>query len=197
MGDVGFYTPEGRSMRKAFLRMPVELARISSKFNPRRLHPISKTVRPHRGVDYAAKSGTPIMASGNGKIVHLGRKGNYGKTIVIQHGTSINTLYAHMSGYYKDLKVGSRVTQGQVIGYIGATGAVTGPHLHYEFRVDGVHKNPLTVKLPKAISLDPTEKKAFSIVAQAALKQLNFAPSDPSIPEKLAINGINTAHEKP
>jgi murein DD-endopeptidase MepM/ murein hydrolase activator NlpD len=197
MGDGGFYTPEGRSMRKAFLRMPVELARISSKFNPRRLHPISKTVRPHRGVDYAAKSGTPIMASGNGKIVHLGRKGNYGKTIVIQHGTSINTLYAHMSGYYKDLKVGSRVPQGQVIGYIGATGAVTGPHLHYEFRVDGVHKNPLTVKLPKAISLDPTEKKAFSIVAQAALKQLNFAPSDPSIPEKLAINGINTAHEKP
>ena len=196
-GDVGFYTPDGTSMRKAFLRMPVEFARISSKFNPRRRHPILKTVRPHRGVDYAAKRGTPIMASGNGRIIYRSRRGDYGKTIIIQHGTSINTLYAHMSNYARGLKVGSRVTQGQTIGYIGATGAVTGAHLHYEFRVDGVHKNPLTIKLPKAISLDPKEMRAFNIVARDALKQLDFANSDDTKAQKLATNQIDTEHDKP
>ncbi len=184
-GDVGFYTPEGRSMRKAFLRMPVEFARISSKFNLRRKHPIYNKIRAHRGVDYAAKRGTPIMASGNGKISYLGRRGEYGKTIIIQHGTSINTLYAHMSGYNKELKVGSRVKQGQVIGYVGATGAVTGAHLHYEFRVDGIHKNPLTVKLPKATNMQAKELESFKLVADSALKQLNFttkiATSEPKI----------------
>jgi len=184
-GGVGFYTPEGRSMRKAFLRMPVEFARISSKFNLRRKHPIYNKIRAHRGVDYAAKRGTPIMASGNGKISYLGRRGAYGKTIIIQHGTSINTLYAHMSGYNKELKVGSRVKQGQIIGYVGATGAVTGAHLHYEFRVDGIHKNPLTVKLPKATNMPASELESFKLVADSALKQLNFttkiATSGPKI----------------
>ena len=172
-GGVGFYTPDGHSMRKAFLRMPVEFARISSKYNPRRKHPILNKIRAHKGVDYAAKRGTPIMASGNGKIVYRGRKGSFGNTIVIQHGTSFNTLYAHMSRFNKAFKLGSRVQQGQVIGYVGSTGAATGAHLHYEFRVDGVHKNPLKVKIPKALALDPKELKAFKTVAKVALQKLN------------------------
>jgi len=172
-GGVGFYTPDGHSMRKAFLRMPVEFARISSKYNPRRKHPILNKIRAHKGVDYAAKRGTPIMASGNGKIVFRGRKGGFGNTIVIQHGTSFNTLYAHMSRFNKAFRLGSRVQQGQVIGYVGATGAVTGPHLHYEFRVDGVHKNPLKVKIPKALALDPKELETFKSVAKVALQKLN------------------------
>jgi murein DD-endopeptidase MepM/ murein hydrolase activator NlpD len=174
-GNGGFYSPQGTSMRKAFLRMPVDFARISSKFNPKRRHPISNTIRAHKGVDYAAKTGTPIKSSGNGKIVHLGRKGGYGRTIIIKHGESINTLYAHMSAYNKKLKVGSRVTQGEVIGYIGSSGAVTGPHLHYEFRVNGVHKNPLTVKLPAALPLKGEELEKFKVVADAALAKLQLS----------------------
>jgi len=173
-GGVGFYTPDGRSMRKAFLRMPVEFARISSKFNPRRRHPISNKIRAHKGVDYAAKRGTPIMASGNGKIIFRGRKNGYGNTVVIQHGSQINTLYAHMSRFNKDFKVGSRVQQGQVIGYVGSTGAATGSHLHYEFRVNGIHKNPLTVKLKKATSLPSSELAQFKQVAAKVLSKLNL-----------------------
>lgn len=174
-GNDGFYSPQGTSMRKAFLRMPVDFARISSKFNPKRRHPISNTIRAHKGVDYAAKTGTPIKSSGNGKVVHLGRKGGYGRTIIIKHGESINTLYAHMSAYNKKLKVGSRVKQGEVIGYIGSSGAVTGPHLHYEFRVNGVHKNPLTVKLPTALPLKDEELEKFKVVANAALAKLQLS----------------------
>lgn len=173
-GGVGFYTPEGRSMRKAFLRMPVEFARISSKFNPRRRHPISNKIRAHQGVDYAAKRGTPIMASGNGKIVFRGRKRGYGNTIIIQHGSDTNTLYAHMSGFNKDFSIGSRIQQGQVLGYVGSTGAATGSHLHYEFRVNGVHKNPLTVKLKKASSLAPKEMANFKLVAKKVLDKFNI-----------------------
>ncbi len=185
-GQAGFYTPEGRSMRKAFLRMPVELARISSKFNLRRKHPIWKTVRPHKGVDYAAKRGTPIMAAGKGTIVFRGRRGEYGNVIIIKHGSGIETLYAHMSGFDKSFTKGSKVSQGQVIGYVGSTGAVTGAHLHYEFRVDGVHKNPLTVKLTKPIGLDPEEMPAFKAIAQKALKKLQFNKE-----EKLASNSLD------
>lgn len=186
-GQPGFYTPDGQSMRKAFLRMPVEFARISSKFNLRRKHPIWNTIRAHRGVDYAAKTGTPIMAAGKGKIIYQGRRGDYGKTIIIQHGSGIETLYAHMSGYNNSLKTGSKVSQGQVIGYVGATGKVTGAHLHYEFRVDGVHKNPLTVKLTKPVGLDPEEMPAFKQVAQQALQKLHFEKE-----EKIASNPLDT-----
>ncbi|NLO81437.1 MAG: peptidoglycan DD-metalloendopeptidase family protein [Xanthomonadaceae bacterium] len=149
-GNRDYYTPDGKSMRKAFLRSPVDFRRISSGFNPNRLHPVLGTKRPHRGVDYAAPTGTPIRAAGDGKIVHLGWKGGYGRTIIIQHGSRYSTLYAHMSGYAKGLKQGSRVRQGQIIGYVGSSGLATGPHLHYEFLVDGVHRNPVTVPLPEA-----------------------------------------------
>jgi murein DD-endopeptidase MepM/ murein hydrolase activator NlpD len=149
-GNREFYSPDGKSMRKAFLRSPVDFRRISSGFNPNRLHPKLGVRRPHRGTDYAAATGTPIHAAGDGKIVHRDWKGGYGRTIVIQHGSKYSTLYAHMSGYAKGLSTGSRVRQGQTIGYVGSSGLVTGPHLHYEFLVNGVHRNPVTVPLPEA-----------------------------------------------
>ena len=147
-GRSDYYSPDGKTLRKAFLRSPVDFARISSGFSLKRKHPVLHTIRAHKGVDYAGKPGTPIRSTGDGKIVHRGRKGGYGRTIIIKHGTRYSTLYAHMSRYAKKLKVGSRVTQGQIIGYIGSSGLATGPHLHYEFRADGVHRNPLRFKFP-------------------------------------------------
>ena len=148
-GDSQYYTPAGDSMRKAFLRTPVAFSRISSYFGKRK-HPILSTVRNHNGVDYAARSGTPIKATGDGRIEFAGRKGGYGKTIIVRHGSTYTTLYAHMSKFAKGVKNGKAVRQGQIIGYVGSTGLATGPHLHYEFRVRGVHRNPLKVELPKA-----------------------------------------------
>lgn len=146
----GYYTPEGASMRKAFLRTPVNYSRISSPFNLHREHPILNRIRAHKGVDYAAPMGTPVKASGDGKVAFIGRKGGYGNAIVLQHGVKYSTLYGHLSGFKRGLKAGARVEQGQVIGYVGQTGLATGPHLHYEFRVNGIHRDPLTVKLPQA-----------------------------------------------
>ena len=132
-------------MLGTFLRSPVEFSRISSRFG-RRKHPILKTWRAHNGVDYAAARGTPIRSTADGKVVHVGKKGGYGRTVIINHAGRFSTLYAHMNGYAKGLKTGSRVKQGQTIGYVGSSGLATGPHLHYEFRVDGVHRNSLTYK---------------------------------------------------
>ncbi len=149
-GATGYFTPEGLSMRKAFLRAPVDFTRISSRFNPRRLHPIFKSVRPHRGVDYAAPQGTPVKAAGDGKVTLRGPNGGLGNAIVLQHGGNIETVYGHLSRFHRRSRVGARVQQGQIIGYVGKTGWATGPHLHYEYRVNGVHRNPRTVALPKA-----------------------------------------------
>ncbi|MFT7375128.1 MAG: murein DD-endopeptidase MepM/ murein hydrolase activator NlpD [Oceanospirillaceae bacterium] len=170
--DGSYYSPEGYSMRKAFLRSPVDFYRISSKYNPNRKHPVLKTIRPHRGVDYAASTGTPIKASGDGKVIWRGTKGGYGRTIILQHAGIYTTLYAHMSKYNSKVKKGSRVKQGQVIGYIGSSGLVTGPHLHYEFRSNGVHKDPLKVKFPDVQPLDKTQMEAFEPVANDILAQL-------------------------
>lgn len=172
-GRAEYYSPDGRSMRKAFLRSPVDFRRISSGFNPNRLHPVHGTRRPHRGVDYAAATGTPIRAAGDGRIVHLGWKGGYGRTIVIQHGSRYSTLYAHMSRYAANLGVGSRVRQGQVIGYVGASGVATGPHLHYEFLVDGVHRNPVTVRLPDAEPIHKDLLEAFQAQTAPLLAKLD------------------------
>lgn len=172
-GRTEYYSPDGRSMRKAFLRTPVELARISSRFNLRRKHPVLNTIRAHKGVDYAASTGTPIRATGDGKIVHRGRKGGYGRTIIIQHGSSYNTLYAHMSKYANSLRNGSRVKQGQIIGYVGSSGLATGPHLHYEFRLNGAVRNPLTVKLPDAKPLPKKHMDDFKIHAAPLLASLD------------------------
>lgn len=147
-GRTDYYTPDSKHLRKQFLRTPLDFTRISSHFNLRRLHPVLKRIRPHRGVDYAAPTGTPVYATGDGKVIHRGWKGGYGRAILIQHGTRYTTVYAHLSRYARGLKVGSKVTQGQIIGRVGSSGMSTGPHLHYEFRIDGVHRNPVRIKFP-------------------------------------------------
>lgn len=173
-GKSSYYSPDGSSMRKAFLRSPVDFRRISSTFRPERYHPVLGVKRPHRGVDYAAATGTPIKAAGDGKVAFIGTKGGYGRTVVLQHGGKYTTLYAHMSRYKPGLKVGSRVQQGQTIGYVGKSGLATGPHLHYEFRVAGVHRNPLTVKLPNAEPIQAAYRSAFVQQAESLLGQLDL-----------------------
>jgi murein DD-endopeptidase MepM/ murein hydrolase activator NlpD len=160
-GDVSYYTPDGRNMRKAFLRAPLQFSRISSNFNPNRRHPVLNTIRAHKGVDYAAASGTPIMAAGDGKVIFRGTKGGYGQAIILQHGGNITTLYAHMLNFNRNVRNGTRVKQGQTIGYVGQTGLASGPHLHYEYRKNGVHMNPRTVKLPHAEPIDGAFKDDF------------------------------------
>jgi murein DD-endopeptidase MepM/ murein hydrolase activator NlpD len=173
-GNSQYYSPDGKSMRKAFLRSPVDFRRISSKFQPERYHPVLGKKRPHRGVDYAAKTGTPIKAAGDGKVIFRGRKGGYGNTVVLQHGGNITTLYAHMSKFRRGVSSGSRVKQGQIIGYVGATGLATGPHLHYEFRINGSHRNPLTVKLPDAEPIPAKYKGEFMQQSRQLLAQLDL-----------------------
>ena len=160
-GDTAYYSPDGRSMKKAFLRTPVEFTRISSRFDPGRLHPIFKTKRPHRAVDYAAPMNTPIKASGDGRVKFAGWQNGYGNVVFIQHPNNIVTVYAHANKIRKGLKKGQRIRQGQVIAYVGKTGWATGPHLHYEFRVNGVHRNPVTVKLPDAAPIAKKEMAGF------------------------------------
>jgi murein DD-endopeptidase MepM/ murein hydrolase activator NlpD len=149
-GNIGYYTPDGLPMRKAFLRAPVEFTRVSSVFNPHRLHPILNLIRGHMGTDYAAPVGTPVHAAGDGRVSFAGRKGGYGNAVMLAHTSSVSTLYGHMSRFARNVHVGSHVQQGEVIGYVGMTGLATGPHLHYEYLVNGVHKNPQTVQLPGA-----------------------------------------------
>ncbi|MDZ7661243.1 peptidoglycan DD-metalloendopeptidase family protein [Thiohalophilus sp.] len=181
-GRSDYYSPEGYSMRKAFLRTPVDFRRISSRFGKRH-HPVLNRMRMHKGVDYAARSGTPIQAAGDGKIVYRGWKGGYGRVIILQHGGRYSTLYAHMSGFKGSLRVGSRVKQGQTIGFVGSSGRATGPHLHYEFRVDGTHRDPLTVKLPDAEPIKAAYKTDFTQLAEKRLAQLDAAR-----PSMLALN---------
>jgi murein DD-endopeptidase MepM/ murein hydrolase activator NlpD len=171
-GRIDYFSPDGRSVRKAFVRAPLSFSRVSSNFNPRRRHPKLNTIRAHRGVDYAAPSGTPIKAAGDGKIIHRGKKGGYGNVVILQHGGNITTLYAHLSRFSK-ARSGSRVRQGDIIGYVGSTGLATGPHLHYEYRRNGVHLNPRTVKLPDAKPIDPDYLEDFSRRAQPLLQQLD------------------------
>ena len=171
-GRPSYYTPEGENMRKAFLRAPVHFTRVSSNFNPNRLHPILKTRRPHQGVDYAARTGTPIMAAGDGKVISSGPNGGYGRTVVLQHGGNVTTLYAHMSRIAPGARVGRRVRQGEIIGYVGMTGLASGPHLHYEYRVNGVHKNPRTVDLPKAEPIPAARRAEFAAVTTPLIAEL-------------------------
>jgi murein DD-endopeptidase MepM/ murein hydrolase activator NlpD len=160
-GNTSYYGADGTSMRKAFIRTPVDFARISSRFSNGRRHPILNKIRAHKGVDYAAPRGTPIKAAGDGKVVLAGRSGGYGNTVVIQHGSRYRTLYAHMQGFAKGVRNGTSVKQGQIIGYIGTTGLSTGPHLHYEFQVNGTHVDPLSQKLPMADPIAKSEKARF------------------------------------
>ncbi len=172
-GKGDYYSPQGNSMRKVFSRNPLPITRITSRFNPNRLHPIFKTRRPHRGVDYGAASGTPVRATGDGKVIFRGRKNGYGNTMIIQHGQRYTTLYAHLKSYARSVKQGTSVRQGKTIAYVGQSGWATGPHLHYEFRVNGVHHNPLTVKLPPAKPVAKAEKQRFLTQVSPYLTQLD------------------------
>jgi murein DD-endopeptidase MepM/ murein hydrolase activator NlpD len=171
-GRAAYYSTDGRPMRKAFVRAPISFARISSKFNPNRRHPILNTIRAHQGVDYSAPTGTPIKASGDGKVIFRGWKSGYGNTLILQHGGNITTLYAHLSRFAKTSSYGTRVRQGEVIGYVGATGLATAAHLHYEYRKNGVHLNPQTVILPPAEPLRGAELMAFQTTAQPLLNRI-------------------------
>ena len=161
VGDkASYYDASGQSLQKRFLRNPIK-ARITSKYNLKRKHPIRHTIRAHRGVDYGARTGTPVHSVGDGQVIFAGVKGSYGNTVEIQHGKRYTTLYAHLSKFPENMKKGSRVSQGDVIGFVGSTGLATGPHLHYEFRVDGKHHDPQKVKLPGGSPLVDSDLLAF------------------------------------
>ena len=190
-GDANYFTPEGRSMRRAFLRTPVEFTRISSPFNPNRRHPVLNTIRAHKGTDYAAPRGTPVKASGDGRIKLAGRKGGYGNTVIIQHGQTYETLYAHLNAFHRNIRSGVRVKQGQIIGYVGSTGLATGPHLHYEFYVNGSVRNPVTVELPQAESVPSSELARFKSQVQpimAELEQYHRETQLASVGNELRVN---------
>ena len=172
-GETGYYSPDGLSLRKAFLRSPVKFSRISSKFSSKRYHPLLHKIRSHKGVDYAARRGTPVRASGDGKIIYRGNKGGYGKVVIIKHGNRYSTLYAHLSNFNRKARLGQKVRQGQIVGYVGATGLASGPHLHYEFRVNGVHRNPLTVKFPSTSPIPSRHRDNFELTTNGYISQLN------------------------
>ncbi len=171
-GRADYFTPEGLSMRKAFRRNPLDVVRITSHFNLKRKHPVLHKIRAHKGVDYAASTGTPVRAAGDGKVIKASRYGGYGNVVILQHGQRYSTLYAHLSKYGRGVREGRYVKQGQIIGYVGSTGLATGPHLHYEFRVNGVHRNPLTISLPSAKPIDKAEKENYLQHAQAEIARL-------------------------
>ncbi|HEX4389104.1 MAG TPA: peptidoglycan DD-metalloendopeptidase family protein, partial [Steroidobacteraceae bacterium] len=171
-GGSHYYTPDGKSMHKAFLRAPVEFSRVSSRFNSARFHPILNLIRAHKGVDYAAPVGTPVRAAGDGRIRFAGRKGGYGNVVEIEHSASIVTVYGHLSRFAHGTQVGAHVTQGVVIAYVGMTGLATGPHLHYEYRVNGVFKNPQTVVLPGASPIEARWREDFLAKTAAPLATL-------------------------
>ncbi len=177
-GEKGYYNPEGESMRKAFLRSPLDVFRISSNFNPRRRHPVLNTIRAHKGTDYAAPTGTPIRATSDGRVTFAGRKGSFGNLVIVKHQGGFETKYAHLNKF-AGYKKGARVRQGDVIGYVGSTGSATGPHLHYEFLVNGVHQNPRTIvdKLPKARSVDPAQLPTFKSQTAGLIQQFETLAS--------------------
>jgi murein DD-endopeptidase MepM/ murein hydrolase activator NlpD len=199
-GNVGYYTPTGQAMRKAFLRAPVEFTRVSSAFNPHRQHPILNLIRGHMGTDYAAPTGTPVHAAGDGRVSFAGRRGGYGNAIVLTHGGNVSTLYGHMSRFARNVHIGTHVQQGDVIGYVGMTGLATGPHLHYEYLTNGVHRNPQTVQLPGAEPLRAEALQRFRDMAAPLIASLNPqpAPAAPAVnaPQSPLTVAERDAHSK-
>lgn len=171
-GTGGYYTQDGNSVRKAFLRSPLEFSRISSGFSTARYHPVLQEIRAHRGIDYAAAVGTRVRATGDGVIELAGSQGGYGKVVMIRHAGDKTTVYGHLSGFAPNIRKGTRVAQGDVIGYVGATGLATGPHLHYEFRIAGVHRNPLSVILPSVAPLAQAVISEFHAHAEQQLTRI-------------------------
>jgi murein DD-endopeptidase MepM/ murein hydrolase activator NlpD len=179
-GNADYYSPQGRSLHKAFLRAPLEFTRVSSPFSLHRLHPILNTIRAHKGVDYAAPIGTPVRAAGDGRVLFAGRRGGYGNLVELDHSRGITTVYGHLSRFAAGLHAGQHVTQGQVIAFVGMTGLATGPHLHYEYRVDGVFKNPQTIKFPEPLPIDGPQRADFLAKSAPLLASLN-PPPGPSL----------------
>ncbi len=179
-GAARYFTPDGRSLHKAFLRAPVEFTRVSSKFNSARYHPILNLIRAHKGTDYAAPMGTPVRAAGDGRVGYAGPRGGYGNVVEIEHSRSITTVYGHLSRFAKGIRAGAHVAQGQLIAYVGMTGLATGPHLHYEYRVNGVFKNPQTVPLPDASPIEPRFREDFLAKSAPLLATLE-APIGPAL----------------
>jgi len=179
-GTAGYYSPDGHSMQKAFLRAPLEFRRISSGFSLARRHPILNIIRAHQGTDYAAPMGTPVYAAGSGRIIFRGVKGGYGNAIEIDHGNGIVTVYGHMSRFAA-LRTGARVQQGETIGYVGMTGLATGPHLHFEFHMNGRFVDPQKVKLPDAGPIDPSLRADFERTSAPLLQALNGAVRAPAL----------------
>jgi murein DD-endopeptidase MepM/ murein hydrolase activator NlpD len=170
----GYYTPDGKNLRRAFLRSPLKFSRISSGFTRSRYHPVLKKWRAHKGVDYAARRGTPVRATANGTVAVSTRQRGYGKLIILKHRGRYSTAYAHLSAFAKGLRKGKRVNQGDIIGYVGSTGLATGPHLHYEFRINGVQRNPLRVVMPAAIPLSAKNVPAFNKNTGPLMARLNM-----------------------
>ncbi len=179
-GHGQYYSPDGKSLRKAFMRSPVQFSRISSRFNLSRRHPVLNRIRAHKGVDYAAPTGTPVRAAGDGRVRFVGRQGGYGNVIELEHGSGVVTIYGHLSRFASKLHRGQRVDLAQVIGYVGMTGLATGPHLHYEYRVRGAHKNPQTVPLPDAEPIPAAERERFLTVTAGLVNTLDL-PAGPAL----------------
>jgi murein DD-endopeptidase MepM/ murein hydrolase activator NlpD len=179
-GHGQYYSPDGKSLRKAFIRAPVQFSRVSSRFNPSRKHPVLNRIRAHRGVDYAAPVGTPVRAAGEGRVKFVGQQGGFGNVIELEHGSGVVTVYGHLSRFASKLRRGQRVELAQVIGYVGMTGLATGPHLHYEYRVRGVHKNPQTVPLPDADPIAVGERDRF-LADTASLVNMLDLPVGPAL----------------
>lgn len=193
-GKPEYFTAAGRPLKKNFIRMPIPYARLSSKFGARR-HPVLGTMRMHKGVDYAASTGTPIMAAGDARVQFAGWQGGYGRTVILDHGRGHTTLYGHMSRLGK-IKQGQRIPQGTVIGYVGTTGLSTGPHLHYEFRINGVHRNPLSVTMPPPEPLSGPQLASFRTYTANALARIRtvediiYADVGPAEPEKAKVTAL-------
>lgn len=173
-GRGGYYTPEGKNLRKAFLRSPLEFSRVTSGFTNARFHPVLKTWRAHKGVDYGAPTGTRVKAVADGTVAFVGKQGGYGNLIILQHQGQFSTAYGHLSAFAKNLRRGSKVSQGDIVGQVGMTGVATGPHLHYEFRVAGVQRNPLSIPMPTAFPIAAQYKADFSMIAENLAMRLNL-----------------------
>lgn len=171
-GKGGYYTPEGKNLRKAFLRSPLEFSRVTSGFSTSRFHPVLQTWRAHKGVDYGAPIGTKVRTTGDGIVEFAGNQGGYGKVVVVRHQGRYSTVYGHLSGFAPGIRPGARVTQGDIVAYTGKTGLASGPHLHYEFRIDGIHQNPLTVALPGSPPLSSQQQASFHAQASAQMERI-------------------------
>lgn len=188
-GVAEYFRPDGQSLRRAFIRTPLAFSRISSKFSLARKHPVLNRIRAHRGVDYAAPAGTAVKATGNAKVRYAGWQGGYGRTVILDHPGGYTTVYGHLSRFANGVKAGRSVRIGETVGYVGQSGLATGPHLHYEFRVNGVHRDPLTVKLPKAVPIAGerlADFKARTRQAVAMLEQASALAASGSNPPRTA-----------